>query len=173
MSGAWGERQRDRVLAVGAGVFAASLMAGARAIEDSMLSDAVGAGGVPFGVGVVIAVAAVALFAKSFIVRKAVADEPADRPAKKSAEADERELGLQTIVLRTLGLVAILVAYGLLLPWLGYPLTISLLVLASGWLAGAPITAPLLLCALFAGPLLWAMFDWALQVRMPIGSLWG
>ena len=147
-------------------MFAASLIAGSRALEDSMLSDAVGAGGVPQGVGVMVALAAVALFAKSFIVGKAAA-------AHGGAEADERGLSAFAIAARTLGLVAILVAYGLLLPWLGYALTISLLVLAAGWLAGAALKAPLLLCALFSGPLLWALFDRALQVRMPLGSFWG
>jgi len=157
------ERQRDRLLALGAAVFAGSLIAGARGIEDSMLSDAVGAGGVPQGVGVVIAVAAVALLAKSFMGN-----------AASSATADEGPaLSTGAIVARTSGLVAILVIYGLLLPLLGYPLTISLLVLASGRLAGAALKVPLLLTGIASGPLLWAMFDWALQVRMPIGSLWG
>lgn len=163
MSATVQERQRDRLLALGAAVFAGSLIAGARGIEDSMLSDAVGAGGVPQGVGVAIAVAAVALFAKSFM-----------GSAASSATADEGPaLSTGAIVARTSGLVAILVAYGLLLPLLGYPLTISLLVLASGRMAGAALKAPLLLTGIASGPLLWAMFDWALQVRMPIGSLWG
>jgi len=169
VTGPWSDRQRDRLLAVGAAVFAGSLIAGARALEDSMLSDAVGAGGVPQGVGVVMALAAVALFAKSFILGKAGAADGGAEPDK----ADERGLGALAAAARTLGLVAILVAYGLLLPGLGYPLTISLLVLAAGRLAGAAFKAPLLLCALFSGPLLWALFDRALQVRMPIGSFWG
>lgn len=166
MSGGLSDRQRDRLLAVGAAVFAGSLITGARTLEDSMLSDAVGAGGVPQGVGIAIAVAAVALFAKSFIVGKAEA------AAAPEEEDDGGEPAWTAVAARTGGLVAILVAYGLLLPWLGYPLTVSLLVLASGRLAGAPLALPLLLCALFSGPLLWAMFDWALQVRMPVGSLW-
>lgn len=156
------ERQRDRLLALGAAVFATSLIAGARSIEDSMLSDAVGAGGVPQGVGAAIALAAVALFAKSFM-----------GSAASSATADEGVMSAGRVAARTSGLVAILVAYGLLLPLLGYPLTISLLVLASGWLAGAALKAPLLLTGAASGPLLWAMFDRALQVRMPGGSLWG
>ena len=161
MSGDFSERQRDRLLALGAAVFAGSLIAAARGIEDSMLSDAVGAGGVPQGVGIAMALAAVALFGKSFL---GVA------PAKAVSDGDA--MGWQAFVLRTGGLVALLLGYGLLLPVLGYPLTVSLLVLASGRLAGAPLKAPLLLFGLLCGPLLWAMFDQALQVRMPVGSLW-
>ena len=76
------------------------------------------------------------------------------------------------IALRTGALVAILLGYGAALPLAGYPLSVSLLVLASGRLAGAPFRPPLLLCAVLAGPLLWALFDWLLQVRMPVGTLW-
>jgi hypothetical protein len=158
------DRQRDRLLAVGVAVFAASYVAAARGIEDSMLSDAVGAGGVPQGVGIAMGVAAVALFIKSFMGRRA----PAPVEAQPSS-SHEDAAGLW----RTAGLVLILVGYGLLLPLLGYPLTVSLLVLASGWLAGAAFKLPLGLCAALSGPLLWALFDQLLQVRMPVGSLWG
>jgi len=157
----WGEARRDRLLAVLTATFACSYVAAARGIEDSLLADAVGAGGVPQGVGWLMLVAAVALFAKSFRGH-AVAD----------GGDEARGPSWQATAMRTGGLVAILAAYGLLLPRLGYPLTISLLVLASGWLAGATLRAPLLLCAAVSGPLLWAMFDLALQVRMPVGSLW-
>jgi putative tricarboxylic transport membrane protein len=163
VSPALSEAQRDRLLAVAALVFAGSLIAGARALEDSLLSDAVGAGGVPQGVGVAIGLAAVALFAKSFF-------GPAASQTGLSAVAPTP--GAVAAAARTAGLVAILVAYGLLLPWLGYAFSVGLLVLATGWLAGAPLKAPLLLCAALAGPLLWAIFDRALRVRMPVGSLW-
>jgi putative tricarboxylic transport membrane protein len=162
------EPQRDRLLAVAALVFACSLVAGARALEDSLLSDAVGAGGVPQGVGIAMALAAVGLFAKSFFnpIRQVAA------PGATEAGCSETANKGWHAAARTVGLVAILVLYGLLLPGLGYPLTVSLLVLASGWLAGAALKPPLFLCALGAGPLLWAIFDWALRVRMPVGSLW-
>ncbi len=157
-------RQRDRLLAVTAAVFAASLVAAARSIEDSLLSDAVGAGGVPQGVGLAMAAAALALFTKSF--------NDADVSAA-AADADAVAKPWRPTLLRTAALVLILVLYGVLLPLLGYPLTVSLLVGASGWLAGAAPRWPLALCALVAGPALWLLFDRLLQVRMPVGTLWG
>ena len=157
----WGDRQRDRVLALLAGGFSLQYVAASRGIEDSLLSDAVGAGGVPQGVGMVMLVAAVALFAKSFIGKAPV-----------DAQSSERG-GWKAPLLRTSGLVSILVAYGLLLPWLGYPLSVSLLFAAVGALAGAALRWPLLACAAAAGPLMWAIFDQALKVRMPLGTLWG
>ncbi len=158
------DRQRDRLLAVVVAVFAASYIGAARGIEDSMLSDAVGAGGVPQGVGIAMLVAAVALFIKTFMGRDA-----AQLAVVKTAPEAEETGGLW----RTAGLVLILIGYGLLLPVLGYPLTVSLLVGASGWLAGAAFKLPLWLCAALTGPLLWGLFDQLLQVRMPVGSLWG
>jgi len=66
---------RDRLLAVIMLAFAASYVGMARAIEDSLLADAVGAGGVPQGVGLMIGLAAVMLFAKSWTVRPEPAAE--------------------------------------------------------------------------------------------------
>lgn len=170
MSGACGLQlsgaQKERVLAVLAAVFAVSLITAARAIEDSLLSDAVGAGGVPQGVGGVMLVAALALFGSSF--RGQVI-------ASVNTSHDSVDEGSPTpwsVATRTAGLVIVLIGFGLLLPYLGYAITVSLLVLAVGWLAGAALRAPLLLCAAGTGPFLWALFDKALQVRMPVGSLW-
>ena len=159
------QTQRDRLLALLSAALATSVIVAARGIEDSLLSDAVGAGGVPQGVGLLMLAAALALFGKSFLGHAA--------PVVKDASKDSPSPHWQAGALRTTGLVAILVVYGVLLPRLGYPLSVSLLVLACGWLAGAALKAPLLLCAALAGPLLWALFDRALQVRMPLGSWWG
>lgn len=158
------DRQRDRLLAVLTAVLAVSYIAAARGIEDSLLADEVGAGGVPQGVGLALLLAAVLLFGKSFV---GVAAPPA------SASDTSAATPLSGVVLRTGALVALLLAYGLLLPWLGYALTVSLLVLSVGRLAGAPARAPLLLSAACAGPLLWALFDGLLKVRMPLGTVWG
>ena len=169
MKGALNQHLRDRLLALGSALFAVSLIAAARDIEDSMLSDAVGAGGVPQGVGLVMAVAAVVLFAKSFRGDASAGASPEQADATQAIDAGRPP----TVAARTVGLVVILIGYALLLPVLGYAATVSLLVLASGRLAGAPLKMPLWLCGAFSGPLLWAIFDRALQVRMPVGSLWG
>jgi hypothetical protein len=110
---------------------------------------------------------AVALFAKSFRRAGGLAGS-----AKAAADPRPAEPWLP-VLLRTGGLVAILLAYGLLLPLAGYAVTIGALVLASGWLAGARFGPTLWLCAALSGPLLWALFDRLLQVRMPAGSWWG
>ena len=164
----WDDRQRDRVLALLAGGFALQYIAAARGIEDSLLSDAVGAGGVPQGAGFLMLAASMALFAKSFIGKA-----PAEEGSGDGGDSGEGGSGGWKVpLLRTSGLVLILIAYGLLLPWLGYPLSVSLLFAAVGALAGAALRWPLFVCAGAAGPLMWAIFDQALQVRMPLGTLW-
>ena len=155
------DRQRDRLLALLTAAFATSYIAAARAIEDSLLADEVGAGGVPQGVGLVMLLAALALFAKSFVGAAPVEAAPVAAAPRWRAAA-----------LRTTGLVVVLLAYGALLPWAGYPVSVSLLVLAAGRLAGAALGATLLWSALLAGPGMWLLFDRLLQVRMPLGTLW-
>ena len=170
----WTDRRRDRLLAAATAVFAASTVAAARGIEDSLLSDAVGAGGVPHGVGLAMGAAAVALFAKSFIGSDPTAAITSANAinAAAPATADDQRLLWSHKLLRTGVLVLILIGYGVLLPLLGYPLTVGLLVGASGWLAGAAPRWPLAVFAAASGALLWLLFDQLLRVRMPVGTLW-
>ncbi len=180
----WGPQIRDRVLALLAAVLAVSYVLAARGIEDSLLSDEVGAGGVPQAVGVLMLLAAVALFGKSFIgarhdatgdkSRRTTPIDPSEAAAAARAKAPTATASdRRRFITRTAGLVLILVGYTLLLPLAGYMLSIGLLVLSAGWLAGAPLRAPLLLAAAVAGPLFWMLFGYLLQVRMPAGSWWG
>ena len=170
--------QRDRVLALLAAVLAVSYVMAARGIEDSLLSDEVGAGGVPQAVGVLMLVAAVTLFGKSFIGttgdRRTTPIDPSEAAAAARAKAPTATASDRLrFITRTAGLVLILVGYTVLLPLAGYTLSIGLLVLAAGWLAGAPLRTPLLLAAAVAGPMFWMLFGYLLQVRMPAGSWWG
>ncbi len=172
--------QRDRVLALLAAVLAVSYVMAARGIEDSLLSDEVGAGGVPQAVGVLLLVAAVALFGKSFMgtargaTRHAAPADPSEAAATARAKAPTATASDRLrFITRTVGLVLILLGYTVLLPLAGYTLSIGLLVLAAGWLAGAPLRAPLLLAAAVAGPMFWMLFGYLLQVRMLAGSWWG
>lgn len=160
---------RDRLLSVVTLAFAVTYVSHARAIEDSLLADAVGAGGVPQGVGIAIGVAAVALFAKTW-ARKTVGGGEGAHPADSERSSGSKE---DAGPLRTAGLVVLLLAYATVLPWAGYVLSVIALLLTSGWLAGAPLRLPLIATAGLGGPLLWLLFDRLLQVNMPVGRLWG
>lgn len=150
------EARRDVLLGLVVAVFAATYIAAARSIEDSLLADAVGAGGVPQAAGIVLLIAALALIVKSLLAH--ASSEP-------GATTQARQLLLGA------ALVAVLVAYVLVLPLLGYVVAVSLLVGAVALLAGARDRLALALCTALSGLALWAMFEWALKIRMPIGAV--
>lgn len=141
---------------------AASYIVNAQSIEDSLLADAVGAAGVPTGVGVVLLIASLFLFVKSFKSKASMLNETEEEPS---------EGGSQHPHAMALGLLLILAAYVFLLPILGYVLSVGLLVGAAAWFAGARRYTSLVLCAVLAGPVLWFVFDWTLEIRLPVG-LW-
>ena len=143
-------------------LLAASYIATAQSIEDSLLADAVGASGVPTGVGVVLLIASLFLFVKSFKSKASMLNETEEEPS---------EGGSQHPHAMALGLLLILAAYVFLLPILGYVLSVGLLVGAASWFAGARRYTSLVLCAVLAGPVLWFVFDWTLEIRLPVG-LW-
>jgi putative tricarboxylic transport membrane protein len=143
-------------------LLAASYIATAQSIEDSLLADAVGASGVPTGVGVVLLIASLFLFAKSFKTKAGMLTE---------TEGETAEGGSEHPHAMALGLLLILAAYVFFLPILGYVLSVGLLVGAAAWFAGARRYTSLVLCAVLAGPVLWFVFDWTLEIRLPVG-LW-
>jgi putative tricarboxylic transport membrane protein len=116
---------------------------------------------VPTGVGVVLLIASLFLFVKSFKSKASMLNE-AEEPI---------EGGSQHPHAMALGLLLILAAYVFLLPILGYVLSVGLLVGAAAWFAGARRYTSLVLCAVLAGPVLWFVFDWTLEIRLPVG-LW-
>jgi len=151
---------RDRLLGVLTVAFAVSYTLAARSIEDSLLADSVGVGGVPQGVGMAMAAAGLGVFAASWRHPTGPSDTTAEGGVAMAAVA------------RTVALVGLLVAYAILLPWIGYVPAIFLLLLAAGLLAGAPAGLVLFATAGVGAPVLWLLFDRILQVRMPLGRLW-
>ncbi len=194
------DARRDRLLALLALIGAALYIAAARQIEDSLLSDGVGAGGVPQAVGAVLGLAALALCLRAWqavrgltlplvltpvptpamtspiasSIASSIAPPIGPTPSDAAVSAPSAPAPTPPLhaLLRGAALVLVLLAYAALLPLAGYMLSISALVLASGALAGAALRLPLLWCAAAAGPGLWLLFDRLLQVRMPIGQLW-
>lgn len=137
----------------------------ARGIEDSLLADAVGASGVPVGVGGLMALCSVALLVKGWrIPGKAASSGAAGTRAAPYSESPS----MHPHVLAA-GLLAILLVYLVVLPWLGYIVSIGFLSAAAGWFAGGRDRRALLGFLVLTGPLLWFLFDVALKVRMPTG----
>ena len=152
------QRLRDLLLGSVVGAFAIAYIGAARSLEDSLLADAVGAGGVPQAAGVVLLLTSLTLIGKALLAR-------GDTGAGEAVNARSQQLGGT--------LLALLVVYVFALPVLGYTLAVSLLVGAVAWLAGARDRVALALCTALSGVAMWAMFEWALKIRMPSGSLFG
>lgn len=126
-------------------------------IEDSLLADAIGAGGVPKGIAALIAGAGALLLVRSL---------PGLRHLSDGSAALAPHLG-------ALGLLGLLAAYVVLLPILGYAISIFLLAVAIASYAGAPRRPPLLLFGGGTALVLWATFVGVLGVPLPLGRVFG
>jgi hypothetical protein len=110
------------------------------------------------------AVASVALLVKGLVLTSKASAAPAKSNDESAAtESFIRPHGLAA------GLLAILVVYLLVLPWLGYIVSIGLLASAVAWFAGGRERNTLLGFVLLTGPILWFLFVFALKVHMPAG----
>jgi len=125
-------------------------------LPRSLLSDPTGADGLPKVLAIALALTALAVLAVAVLRRTAAI----------RAEAGEGRRHL-----RAAGMLALGVAYFMLLPWLGYPLSVFLLLLAVALYAGTrPGLAPVAISA--AGALvLWVTFERLFGIAMPHGTV--
>ena len=159
------DNTRDRITGAIGLVLSVAYVSYAKGIEDSMLADAVGASGVPIGVGAMLGLASFAL-----LVKTGLQATPVLASSRASSDGEESQ-GSAHPHRMALCLLLVLAAYVALLPLVGYVIDIGLLIGAVAWLAGARKPKSVLTCAVLAGPFLWLMFDWALQIRLPKGLL--
>lgn len=161
----------DRLTGILGIVLSATYVAYARGIEDSLLADEVGAAGVPSAVGALLMLASATLLIKgSLAARKSAGAEPSDGTAKESGVPAGTGSKWRADKL-ALALLAVLVAYVLILPLAGYVLSIGLLIAAVAWLVGARAPRTVALSALGGALGLYGLFTVLLQIRMPPG-LW-
>ncbi|GAB3646439.1 tripartite tricarboxylate transporter TctB family protein [Ramlibacter alkalitolerans] len=145
----------ELALGLGAVVLAAGYLRLADGIGESLLSDTVGAAGLPRAVGWALAAVGLLLCVRS-VVRAA--------PQGEAAGAGWRPH------LRALGLLAILFGYVLLAPWLGYAAATGLLLAAGAAYAGVRSARELVLVPVIAAFVFWLLFVHAFGIPMP-GSL--
>lgn len=130
----------------------------ASAIPRSLLSDAVGADGLPK-----VYALALGLLAILLMVRSRTA------PAGPDADADVKDLGQH---LRALGLLALGVGYLLLINVAGYLFTIFLLIAAVALYCGAKLDLKLLSVSAGGGAGFWLIFVKMFNIPLPPGTLW-
>lgn len=151
-------RRVDLVLGIATLVLAVGYLEGAARIRESLLADSVGAAGLPRAVGWATVVVGALLCVRSVLAAPTV---QGSGPIAWSAHA------------RALGLIAILAAYVVLAPWLGYAVATGLLVAVAAAYAGAPRTRQLVVIPALAGLLFWLLFVAAFGIPMPGSALLG
>jgi len=128
----------------------------AASIEDSLLSDAVGAGGVPK------VVAAVMACAGALLVLRSLLRAPPDSEGRGMAAH-----------LKAAGLLALMAGYVLAAPVLGFPLAIGLFAAAAAGYAGARLGATTAAFGAGLAAVFWLGFVKLLGVAFPVGTIFG
>ncbi|MDB5641769.1 MAG: tripartite tricarboxylate transporter TctB family protein [Hyphomicrobiales bacterium] len=138
-------------------VFAIAYYAMATQIQNSQLADEVGPAGLPKIYAVLLGGFSALLMVRALMLRPAVAG--------KSRSGAEEWFALR----RGLGMLAIGAAYVALVPWLGYPLAIALVIGAASLYGGGQISLRLAVIAALGALGLWFVFVFLLHIGQPAG----
>ena len=150
---------RDAVVGLGLLLLAGTYGWAAAQVQDSSLSDEVGATGLPFALAVLLAGLAVVLIVRSLVTGQA-------RPVA-AAEGEEPPAPPR----RVLGLVGLGALYALLAPVLGYVVALALTIAGVAAYEGAKPSLRLGAVALGGAALFWLLFVRLLGVEQPRGFL--
>jgi putative tricarboxylic transport membrane protein len=149
-------RARDAALALAAIVLGLAWWWKAAQIEDSLLSDAVGAGGVPKALAALMAGAGALL-----LLRTLWRAPPEEEPRPPGAH------------LKAVGLVALILSYILAAPIIGYVPAIALFAVAAAAYAGARLSPALAGFGIGLAAFFWVAFVKLLGIPFPTGALFG
>ncbi len=147
---------RDFIAGLVGLIFAIAYYAMATQIQNSQLADEVGPAGLPKIYAVLLGGFSALLMVRA-LLRPAVAG--GNRPVGEELFA----------VRRALGVLAIGVAYVVLVPWLGYPLAIALVIAAASLYGGGQISLRLAVIAALGALGLWFVFVFLLHIGQPAG----
>lgn len=142
-------------LACAAGYYALAIR-----IPHSQLADAVGPQGLPKTYACLLAALSIVLIIRSLASRHA-ASSAADTPREAGARRHVRW--------RVAGMLTTGVVYIVVVPWLGYLLSLALLIAASTYFQGGGINRRSVLVAVSGALLLWLLFVWLLRIQYPAG----
>ncbi|WP_102959755.1 tripartite tricarboxylate transporter TctB family protein [Mangrovicella endophytica] len=136
----------------------------AETIPNSMLDDAFGPRGLPVVLAGLLAFLALILVLRGVAGLRTVT---ADAVANDEEDDGEPDAALP----RALGFLLIGAAYVVALPWLGYPVSIALLIASIALYERARRDWRLPAAAIFGGVLFWLLFNKLLGVAQPSGVL--
>jgi putative tricarboxylic transport membrane protein len=156
-------RNRDLVFGSATLALAAIYYALTDTIPPSDLADPIGPQGLPKTYAVVLAVLSILLIARS--IRRSANPEPANPEPANPRTREPANLG------RVIGMLLIGVGYIVVLPWLGYLLSVAALIAATTYFQGGSINRRSILVAISGALCLWVLFIWLLRIQYPAG-LW-
>lgn len=146
---------RDAAVGIAAAVFGLTYWLLADAVPTSMLSDQVGAGGVP------------KVLASALMILGVIQTWRGARHGARDAAIDMSAHG------RALGLLALGCVYVAVMPHLGFLLTTAVLIVAASVYAGIKMGRDILVVGAVSGVVFWAIFAKLLGIAMPAGVLGG
>jgi putative tricarboxylic transport membrane protein len=144
-------------------IFAVVYALAAAAIPTSQLSDTVGPGGLPMSYGIALGVLSALLILQSLLAQRRRAAATADAAQRETARAERHA------AFRALGMLAIGVAYLVLLPLIGYAVTLALLIVAAAWYQEGKRRPWLIPIAIVGAGCFWVVFVEVLQIAQPAG----
>ena len=156
-------RNRDLVFGSATLALAAIYYALTVTIPQSDLADPIGPQGLPKTYAAVLAVLAMILIARS--IKRPANPEPTNPEPANPRTREPANLG------RVIGMLLIGIAYIVVLPWLGYLLSVASLIAATTYFQGGSINRRSILVAISGALCLWVLFIWLLRIQYPAG-LW-
>jgi hypothetical protein len=163
----------DFTLGIGAILVAGVYLALAAQIPTSLLSDEVGASGLPNAVGWSLAAIGTLLAVRSVRFGPAALAGAADAASDGAgAGSPDGKGGAMRPHWLALGLLGIMSLFVVVAPVLGYVASTSLMLGGVALFSGAPRNRMLVVTALLGAVSLWLLFDKTLGIALPVGSLW-
>jgi len=155
-------RNRDLLFGIATLVVAVVYYGLAAGIPPSDLADPVGPQGLPKVYALLLAAFSLILIGRSL-------GRSASTPGSSNPESRIPNPG--SGLPRIIGMLLIGVAYIIVLPWLGYLLSVAALITATIYFQGGVINKRSILVALSGAVCLWLLFIWLLRIQYPAG-LW-
>jgi hypothetical protein len=153
-------KARDLIFGIATLVVAILYYGVAATIPPSELADPVGPQGLPKTYAVLLAALSLLLIARS--VRRPVSNPEPSNPEPRIPSPGSP-------LPRVTGMLLIGIAYILVLPWLGYFLSIAALITVTIYFQGGSIKVRSILVALSGAALFWLLFIWLLRIQYPAG----
>ena len=163
-------RSRDLIfgsatLALAAGYYALTIT-----IPQSQLADPIGPQGLPKIYALILAALSIVLIARS-LKRPANAEPGTTSPESRIPNPEPRIPDPRSPIPRVIGMLLIGIAYIVVLPWLGYLLSVAALIVATTYFQGGSINRRSVLVAISGAVCFWILFIWLLRIQYPAG-LW-